>query len=159
MSCSGTNADAVLVRARAAARSLSNPSRRRAHATHVAEQIGPTDRAAKRRALRGTAEAGRAARGARAAWPALLAVVSQYLGVGMLVGASIGTAGMAVLFWFRLRAARRPRRIHRFVLIWIAWARCVASDDLNIELGAWRALPFDVHNCARSVDILTSAVG
>ena len=38
----------------------------------------------------------------------LLAVVSQYLSVGMLVGASIGTAGLAVLFWFRLRAARRP---------------------------------------------------
>jgi len=41
----------------------------------------------------------------------------------------------------------------------IAWARYVATDDLNIELGSWRALLFDVHNCEQSVDTLTSAVG
>jgi len=77
----------------------------------------------------------------------------------MLVGAAIGTASVAILFRFASVPLGARRRVLRFVLIWIAWARCVASDDLNIELGAWRALLFDVHNCARSVDTLTSAVG
>jgi hypothetical protein len=75
----------------------------------------------------------------------------------MFVGAAIGSAGMAVLPLVRLGAAGRPTT--GFVLIWIAWARYVATDDLNIELGAWRALLSDVHNCAQSVDTLTSAVG
>jgi len=96
----------------------------------------------------------------------LLAVVPQCLAsecssfsVGILVGAAIATAGMAVLFWFASVPLGARRRVLGLVLIWIAWARCVAKDDLNIELGAWRALLFDVHNCARSVDTLTSAVG
>jgi len=78
--------------------------------------------------------------------------------VGMLAGA-IGTTGMAVLFWFASVPLGARRRVLGFVLIWIPSARCVATDDLNIELSAWRALVLDVHTCARSVDTLTSAVG
>jgi len=132
-----------------------------AYATHVAEQIWPTDRAVNVGLCAGLPGLAVLLR-----MQALLSGVAglarggpAVFSVGILVGAAIATAGIAVLFWFASVPLGARRRVLGLVLIWIAWARCVAKDDLNIELGAWRALLFDVHNCARSVDTLTSAVG
>jgi hypothetical protein len=47
-------------------------------------------------------------------------MVSPVFRVGILIGAEIGTAGIAALFWL-ISAQLRAR--DGFVLIWIAWAR------------------------------------
>jgi hypothetical protein len=100
-----------------------------AYATHVAEQIWPTDRAVNVGLCAGLPGLPCCAGCRRCcpAWPALLAVVPQCLAsecssfsVGILVGAAIATAGMAVLFWFASVPLGARRRVLGLVLIWIA---------------------------------------